>query len=60
VDSVHIDLDTRQSWAHGDRTAQKLGGVTSALEPFDTFHDDWWIAETFLGPVAIDPAGQPI
>ncbi|MCA1727202.1 MAG: hypothetical protein LC722_06015 [Actinobacteria bacterium] len=57
---AEIQLDTGQNWPHSERTAQKLGGNTSALEAFDTFHDDWWIARTYLGPVGIDPSGRPI
>ena len=60
IDSVQIDLDSSRQWPHSERTAQKLGGATSALEEFDTYHDDWWIAESFLGPVRIDPHGAVI
>ncbi|MEX2459638.1 MAG: hypothetical protein WD770_11725 [Actinomycetota bacterium] len=58
VDYVEIDLVTDQRWPHAERTAQKVGGVTSTLVPMDTYADDWWISEEFLGPVRIDPSGS--
>lgn len=57
VDYAQIALTTTQRWPHSERTAQKVGGVTSTVVPMDTFADDWWIAEGFLGPARIDPSG---
>jgi len=59
VDYVEIELRTAQPWPHDDRTAQKVGGATSTLVPMDTFEDDWYIAETFMGPLHLGPAGAP-
>jgi hypothetical protein len=60
VDKVAVDLDTRQEWPHRGRTAQKLGGNTSTTVPLYTFHDDWYVATEFMGPVRISPSGEPL
>jgi hypothetical protein len=56
---VSARLDTRWEFPHGQRTAHKIGGNTSTLAPMFTYADDWYISETFLGPVHIDEAGTP-
>ncbi|MGH2554406.1 MAG: hypothetical protein ACRDHO_01640 [Actinomycetota bacterium] len=56
---VSIRLNTRQRWPHATRTAHKIGGNTSTLVPMYTYADDWYISETFLGPVRIDEQGSP-
>ncbi len=60
VDYVEIELRSAQPWAHADRTAQKVGGATSTLVPMYTFEDDWYIAESFMGPLKLTETGTPV
>jgi hypothetical protein len=57
---VEVALETRQSWAHEGRTAQKVGGSTASLEPLFTYADDWYVATELLGPLRIGEDGEPI
>jgi hypothetical protein len=57
VARVSARLDTNRAWAHGQRTADKIGGVTSTRVPMYTYADDWYISTTFHGPLRIGPDG---
>ena len=60
VERVSIDLVTRVEWAHGDRTAQKIGCRTSSTTPFLTFADYWYVASRLEGPLRIGEDGAPL
>jgi hypothetical protein len=60
VDQIEASLQTRQEWAHGGRTAQKVGGSTSTDTPMYTYYDDWYIATENMGPIHISPTGEAI
>lgn len=60
VERLSIRLTTRVEWVHQDRTAQKIGGRTSAGTPFLTFADDWYVSSSFQGPLHIGADGLPL
>ena len=60
VDKVVTSLHTQQVWSHQRRTAHKVGGSTTTLTSMYTYHDDWYIATEFKGPVRISPTGSPL
>jgi hypothetical protein len=60
AEQVVARLDTHEPGPHEHRTAQKVGGNTASLVAFDTFADDWYIAERDHGPLRIDAGGRPV
>jgi hypothetical protein len=56
VAKVSLDAQTRRTWPHGTRTAQKIGGVTASTQPFLVQADDWYISTQNKGPIRIPPA----
>lgn len=60
MSEIEVPLQTRQSWAHEGRTAQKLGGSTASLKPLFTYVDDWYVATDFQGPLRIDDGDEPV
>jgi hypothetical protein len=57
--TVTTRLNTLET-GDGRRTAHKIGGNTSTLEPMYTYADDWYISNRNLGPARIDENGLPI
>lgn len=60
VEKVVVRLDTSERWIHGNRSAHKIGGVVSTLQPMYTYADDWYISTESQGPLHIGADGEPL